>query len=95
MGTIIEFQETGFLNKRTKWTFEGEMGTTDRMKKIQLYRTSTMKIEIVPEPDPFEVVSATWQRDEGNQNAGLHLGHPLFGLVLLDEHYRLRPPPAQ
>lgn len=54
-----------------------------------------MKIEIVPEPDPFEVVSATWQRDEGNQNAGLHLGHPLFGLVLLDEHYRLRPPPAQ
>lgn len=37
----------------------------------------------VPETDPLEVVASLGEREEGDQDPGLDLGHPLLGLLLV------------
>lgn len=60
----------------------------------EMGKTKVFEYVHIPEPDPFEIVTTLWKGEEGDQDAGLDLRNPLLGLLLHQDHrrLRLRPP---
>lgn len=46
----------------------------------------------VPKSNALEIISSLGQRNKSDEHTRLHLRFPLFRLIILHQHHRLRPP---